>query len=294
MELGYPVVSYTLSEKGITPYREIPSDLSSAKEIYMKNLEDLQELLIWNDSQGIKFYRVSNHLAFDSRFESEEILSKMRSIGEFCREKGHRLSFHCSHYAVLCSPKGFIRSKAKKEIESLSSFFDNLGYEATHWNKINLHIGGAYGNKEKAMEDWLREWENLSDSAKKRLVVENDDKASMFSVHDLYEGVHLKSGVPITFDSFHHNFCNRGESKEEAASIAASTWKTAPACFHFASSRTLNEEKSNPTAHADWIYEEVIDWNNSAWIMVESSARDLAVLNYLKEGVGAPRKIEII
>ena len=140
MELGYPVISYTLQEKGITPYREIPSDLSAGREVYSKNLEDLHSLLEWNLSQGIKFYRVSNQLAFDSRFESEEILQKLSSIGDFCKTNGIRLSFHCSHYVVLCSPKSFIRSRAKAEIERLSIFFDKLGYEASHWNKINLHI----------------------------------------------------------------------------------------------------------------------------------------------------------
>lgn len=287
MKLGYPVVSYTLEKKGITPYRSLEAPIGR-EETYLQNLQDLKSLLEWNESLGIKFYRVSNHFApldIEKIAENSEISVLMKEIGDFCKKNGHRLSFHCSHYAVLCSPKDFVRRMSKKEIEAESKFFDLLGFEPSHWNKINIHIGGAYGNREETVQKWMKEWEKLSDSAKARLVVENDDKASLYSVKFLYEAVHKEIGIPITFDSFHHNFCNNGETKAEAAAMAASTWKTAEPCFHFASSRTLNEVSSIPTAHADWIYEDISDWGTEAWTMIESAGRDLALLTYLSEGV---------
>jgi UV DNA damage endonuclease len=291
MKLGYPVISHTLAEKGVTPYRKIEGALPQQMEIYLQNLKDLLETLKWNESQGIRFYRVSNTFGHqdDKIFENEEILSMLKEVGEYATSNGHRLSFHCSHYAVLGSPKASVRFGARNEIESLSRFFDLLGFEPSQWNKLNVHVGGAYGDKDKAVQDWMKSWEKLSDSAKSRLVLENDDKASLFSVRYLYENVHKVIGVPITFDSFHHNFCNENESKEEAAKLAASTWKTEP-CFHFASSRKINEENSLQTAHADWIYEEIQDWGTGAWTMIESVGRDLALLRYINEGVSLPKK----
>lgn len=48
--------------------------------------------------------------------------------------------------------------------------------------------------------------ERLSPNCRARLTVENDDRASMFSVRDL---MHLatKAGIPIVFDFHHHRFC---------------------------------------------------------------------------------------
>jgi UV DNA damage endonuclease len=287
MKLGYPVVSYTLQEKGITPYRSL-EESENRSETYLQNLKDLKFLLQWNEEQGIKFYRVSNHFAptdIEKISESPEILEAFKEVGDFATAHSHRLSFHCSHYAVLASPKDWVRRMSRLEIEAESKFFDLLGFSPSHWNKINIHIGGAYGNREETVKKWIKEWEKLSDSAKSRLVVENDDRPSLYSVDFLYKHLHSEIGIPITFDSFHHNFCNIGEDKETAAKMAASTWKTAEPCFHFASSKNLNETSAVATAHADWIYEEVTDWGTGAWTMVESNGRDLAVLNYLAEEV---------
>ena len=287
MKLGYPVISYSLQRVGIEPYRNL-SESENRGKTYLQNLEDLKSLLKWNEEQGIKFYRVSNHFApndIEKLSESSEILKAFEEIGEFVTAHNHRLSFHCSHYAVLASPKDWVRRLSRIEIESQSKFFDLLGLSPSHWNKINIHVGGAYRNRENTIKEWVKEWEKLSDSAKSRLVVENDDKASLYSVDFLYKNLYKEIGIPITFDSFHHNFCNSGETKEEAAKMAASTWKSAEPCFHFASSKNLNESSSAITAHAEWIYEEITDWGTGAWTMVESSKRDLSIIRYLKEGV---------
>jgi UV DNA damage endonuclease len=287
MKIGYPVVSFHMLKRGVTPYREVKEE--NASHTMQKNLEDLEETLRWNEEQGIKFYRLSNNLSYEhiAKLPNINLIEqKLNDIGEFCRLHGHRLSFHCSHYAVLASPKDFVRRLALREIESQSRFFDMLGYRPSHWNKINIHIGGAYGDREKTADTWLSVWDSLSSSAKSRLVVENDDKDSLYSVKRLYDTIHKRSGIPITFDSFHHNFCHDGLSKEEAANLAASTWGDNEPCFHFASSKNLNEQKSVQTAHATWIYEEVQDWGTGAWTMVESNGRDVAVLSYLKNGQG--------
>ena len=298
MKLGYPVISHILSSQGITPYRKIEeSSLEKNALTFYQNLKDLKTTLLWNEKNGIKFYRLSNTLAhkdIEIFSHNENINVLLAEIGNFCRVNNHRLSFHCSHYAVLGSPKPAVRFNARKEIELQSKFFDLLGYEATHWNKINIHIGGAYGDKITSINNWIESWDKLSISAKSRLVVENDDKPSLFSVDYLYKNLHKVIGIPITFDSFHHEFCNVGESKEDAAKLAASTWGEIEPCFHFASSRNIYESSSKITAHADWIYEEVQDWGTNAWIMIESAARDMAVLNYLSNGIGNPNKQTLI
>ena len=54
------------------------------------------------------------------------------------------------------------------------------------------------------MKRFCENFNRLPDSVKTRLTVENDDKASMYSVVDLYEGVYKVIGIPIVFDYHHH------------------------------------------------------------------------------------------
>ena len=80
-------------------------------------------------------------------------------------------------------------------------------------------------SQKKALERFCTNFTNLlSDNLKKRLTVENDDRASLYSVKDLYENVYLKTGIPIVFDYHHHIFCDGGQTEQEALELALSTW----------------------------------------------------------------------
>lgn len=84
---------------------------------------------------------------------------------------------------------------------------DLMGYEPSHWNKVNIHIGGVYGDKESTLERFAVGFQQLSDNVKKRLTLENDDWASAFSVKDLLP-LSRKCNIPIVFDFHHHKFCS--------------------------------------------------------------------------------------
>lgn len=53
--------------------------------------------------------------------------------------------------------------------------------------------------------------------------MENDDRASLYSVKDLMT-VHKLCGIPIVFDFHHHKFCTGDMSQEEAFKLALTTW----------------------------------------------------------------------
>ena len=61
-----------------------------------------------------------------------------------------------------------------------------MGLSRTPYNKINIHCNGVYGDKQSAMDRFCKNFERLPESVQTRLTVENDDKASMYSVKDLY------------------------------------------------------------------------------------------------------------
>lgn len=86
---------------------------------------------------------------------------------------------------------------------------DLMGFEPSHWNKINIHIGGVYGNKLATLDRFAENYERLSANCKARLTLENDDRPSAFAVKDLLP-LSRKCNIPIVFDFHHHKFCSGG------------------------------------------------------------------------------------
>jgi len=134
------------------------------------------------------------------------------------------------------------------------------------------------------MDRFCANFEKLSESVRKRLTVENDDKASMYSVADLMY-IHTKIGIPIVFDYHHHQFCTGGLSERQALLLAASTWRKSGVTpvVHYSESKALHESdvKIKPQAHSDYITALPDTHRMSVDIMVEAKAKELAILPFL-------------
>lgn len=79
--------------------------------------------------------------------------------------------------------------------------FDLMGYSPSHENKINIHIGGTYGDKEGTLRRFAQNFKKLSPACQKRLTVENDDVPSAYALSDLLP-LHEMTGIPLV-DSLH-------------------------------------------------------------------------------------------
>jgi UV DNA damage repair endonuclease len=66
---------------------------------------------------------------------------------------------------------------------------DLLGLDK-YFLSINIHINTTKPTRELAAERFCKEFENLSESCKSRLVVENDDSLNQYSVQMLYNMVY--------------------------------------------------------------------------------------------------------
>lgn len=296
-KLGYACINLSLgknvsSNRGMTKKTFLSKGKSYASELAVLNTSDLVRVMEWNRDNGIKFYRVSSDVIpwmsefqLDSLPDWQQIQENFFRFGSIARDNGIRVEFHPSHFTILSSQKAEVVSKAIDDLEKHSQMLDAMGYRPGFDNDINIHIGAAYGDKSAASKAWCQNYLRLSQSVRNRLVVENDDKESMYSVKDLYEMVYLNVGAPITFDHFHHIHCTGGMQASEAASLAAKTW---PLCSepvqHYSSSR---KEREDPTAkaqaHADWVYERIDPYVENAWVMVESKMKDLSIIKYNQE-----------
>lgn len=296
MNLGYCCINLTLKPEGVSTNRGMikrtfqEKGVAWAGELALANLNDLLKVLHWNVENGIKIFRMSSSLFpwmseydFTDLPNYSSILSKLQEIGDYVKEHDLRVGFHPGQYCVLPSPSPNVVDNAIDDLEKHAKILDLMGLPRTYRYSLNIHVGGSYGDKQKTMERFIESYHRLSDSVKSRLVVENDDKASQYSVLDLHEGLHKKIGIPITFDFFHHLFCTGGLSQDDAANLAASTWPDGiRPLAHFSSSKKLNEDHSViERSHADYIYDQIPDIGSIFDIELEAKSKELALFEYI-------------
>ena len=172
----------------------------------------------------------------------------------------------------------------KRDLEIHGEFFDMLGLPRDHYAKINIHVGAAYGNKPVALDTFVRNFERLPDSITSRLTVENDDRESLYSTIELYEGLFGRTGIPIVFDYHHHGFCTGGLSERDALEVAISTWGDIKPVVHYSESRAEEKKdaKIRPHAHSDYVNGPVDDYGYDLDVMIEAKAKELALFNLKK------------
>ena len=289
MNLGYACICLSLSKK-ITTNRTMVKRTFIAKgvdyvsELVLQNVADLETIIDWNEQNGIKFYRMSSDMfpwATEYEFTELKDWKAIHTILQRCGDKAtkyeQRLTFHPGPFNVLVSPKESVVLNTIKDLEVHGKIMDAMNLSKTPYNKINIHCNGVYGNKIEAMDRFIDNFQRLSESVKNRLTVENDDKASMYSVKDLIY-INEKTGIPIVFDYHHHKFCTGDLSEQEALELAITTWPNGitPA-VHYSESR----DDKRPQAHSDYIERVPETYDNKIDIMVEAKQKDLAILKFI-------------
>jgi UV DNA damage endonuclease len=88
--------------------------------------------------------------------------------------------------------------------------------------KIQIHIGGVYGNRPGSLERFIERYHSLPSPVQRRLVIENDDRN--FTVNDCIY-VSGQIGIPVLFDIFHHELNGAGDPIDEVLSSVERTWK---------------------------------------------------------------------
>lgn len=296
MNIGYACINMTMGKK-VTTNRTMVKKTFNAKgldyvsELALLNAKDIIKILEWNRMNGIKFFRLSSALIpwgdsidITQLKDYKEIKSELKKAGDFARYHNIRITSHPGPFNVLVSPKESVVLKTIADLELHGKVFDMMGLEKSPYNKINIHCNGVYGDKKSAMDRFIKNFQRLSKSVQKRLTIENDDKASMYSVKDLMY-IHNALKIPIVFDYHHHQFCTGDLSEEAALKLAATTWpKGITPVVHYSESKALHENnaKEKPQAHSLYIKSLPNVYELDVDIMVEAKAKELAILPFLK------------
>jgi UV DNA damage endonuclease len=268
------------------------------------SLERLRGVLEYCDAHDIRMYRMATALApyashpdLDGfRRQPRECADELAEVGRLSRELGIRLSSHPGQYTVLNSEDERTQRLAVEELEVQAELMDamGLGPEAV----AVVHVGGAAGGVDAALDRFERGFELLSPAARARLAVENDDRS--FGLGDVLR-LSERIGRPVVWDVLHHG-CHDPDAipAREALALALATWPSGVVPkVHYASPKTAVEERSKRVgrridrslvlpelrAHADLIdpisFEQFIGETGRGMdfdVMLEAKAKDLALL----------------
>lgn len=207
--------------------------------------------------------------------ESSEIIATLEECGHFLKKSGLRASLHPDQFVVLSSPHPRVVASSIAEIEYQAEIAELTGADV-----INVHGGGAYGDKASALHRFAENFTKLSDRAKTRLTLENDDK--VYSPEDLLP-LCKKLKIPLVYDVHHHRCLKDNLSEEQVTKKALATWNREP-MFHL-SSPVEGWQGPQPYRHHDYIdpadFPEF--WKNlDITVEIEAKAKELAVLQLIE------------
>jgi UV DNA damage endonuclease len=273
----------------------------------------LHGVLGYLERHGIAMYRMTSALAPYATHpglpqfhrQLDETREELAALGARARAAGIRLSTHPGQYVVLNSDDPAVRDAAIRDLELQAGLLDamGLGEEAV----AVLHVGGGAGGHAAAMDRFLAGFERLSDRARARLAIENDDRT--FSLAHVL-ALHARTGLKVVWDVLHHHCHDPDRIPErEALTRALATWPPGVRPkVHFSSPKTAMEERRRrvgrrvertwvlpqPRAHADVIdpiaferfLEETAARQRPFDVMLEAKAKDLALLR-LREQLAA-------
>jgi UV DNA damage endonuclease len=268
----------------------------------------LHAILDYLDEIDVRMYRMATGIApYAShpeltrfRDQPQECASELAEVGRRAAALGIRLSTHPGQYTVLNSEDERVQENAIAELEVQAEIFDGMGLPRE--SVVVLHVGGKGGGPA-AIDRFLSGFERLSDRARARLVLENDDRS--FSVNDVVQ-LSRRTGTPVVWDALHHR-CYDPERipDSEALDLALSTWPPGVTPkVHFSSGRTTIEKRSKKVgrrkvphylasplrAHADLIDPMAFEWflrdvvgTRDVDVMLEAKGKDIALLTLRRQ-----------
>jgi len=256
-------------------------------DLCLHNAKSLLEAIRFCNQKSIGAFRVNSRILplkthpelgykIEQLSAGAEIVKLFRECGREAARLNVRLSFHPDQFTLLSSPDLEITRKAILELSYQAEVAEWIGADV-----INIHGGGAYGDKASALKRVGEAVEKLDDAIRKRLTFENDDR--VYTPSDLLP-LCQKYGIPLVYDVHHHRCLPDGVSIDKITIEALSTWNREP-LFHISSPKE-GWDNTHPGKHHDFI--NINDfpecWKKlNVTIDIEAKAKEIAVIRMIKE-----------
>ncbi|CAM3447093.1 UV DNA damage repair endonuclease UvsE [Corallococcus sp. ZKHCc1 1396] len=283
--LGYVAQSLTLGVSAGHTCRLAGATPQRLEALIARNLEELEQLLRFNEAQGIQVFRIGSSLIpFGSHPVNtlpwwKTFAGTFATLARIARRSQQRLSLHPSPAgASLSSRHARVRDAAVAELRYSARVLDLL--EAGPECRVVVHVGGAAPSRPEALDAAHRMLDALPEDLRQRLTVEHDDK--VWSAREVLP-LAREHGVPMVGDNLHNAVLPSTPVMPVAELVreAAATWRALDLRpkFHLASQKA----GGRPGAHADFILPEdframVSALDGPADFMLEAKEKDRAVL----------------
>ena len=292
MRLGFPQKVLGRPGLGERDARRWQNDPSLAVSI-----EKVHAIVDYLVEEDLRFYRISQGLApyashpdlpqFHGAVQREE--EALGRLGARFAEHGIRVTLHTAPYVVLSSAREDVVRASVAELDWQAALLDALGTDDE--GVIVVHVGSGDPG---APDRFLRGVDALPDHARRRIVLENDDRAlGLAATLELAE----RAGLRVVFDLMHHRINDPvGIPEDEALRLALATWPgdVLPK-IHMSSPKTTAEPTKEGgfrfpklVAHADLVdpldFEAFLRGPAAAAgrdfdVLVEARLKDVAVLH---------------
>ena len=253
MKIGYPCINRSIGCTANSTFRLVNYSESNLIEKVTNNLDCLGKIIRYNLDNNLLFFRISSDLIpFASHpvctFNWQEYFKeRFQEIGDFILENDIRISMHPDQFVLINSNNESIVAKSILDLKWHCEVLDLMELDETA--KVQIHVGGVYGDKNSAIERFVDNYKKLPNFIKKRLAIENDDK--LYSLKECLL-VSKKTGVPVIFDSFHHSCLNNGELMKDSIELSEKTWKKQDGVLMTDySSQSPNERFGKHATHID-------------------------------------------
>lgn len=254
-----------------------------------ENLHTTLRILRYNAAHAISIYRLTSktvplatHPITAGWNYIEDFVDEWREIGDMIKKHNMRISAHPDHYTLLNSPKPEVLVSALRDLEYHAAIFEALGLAAAP--QLVLHIGGLYNSKQDSIDRFIHVFNQLPDSIRLRLMLENDDKSyGAADVLTLCQTLHC----PMVLDIHHHTCHNKGEKLIDIWSSVTDTWGNNIPKIHVSSPKNSKDFRS----HADTVQLEDFlpflisakELNRDFDVMVEAKQKDAAMFQLLDD-----------
>jgi UV DNA damage endonuclease len=257
VELQNASPSQTMTFKQFSQIADREAAIQKLERIAINNLTNCLRLLKHNVANEIHFFRFSSKLIPLANHEDLSDWKYMRplkgilqEIGQYLQEHPIRVDFHPDHFVLLNSKSTDILNNSIKTLAMHEALLKGMGIDPEH--RCVMHVGGAYEDKEKALEQFIHNWAYVPASIQRMIMLENDD-TTFHLEHTLY--LCEKLGIPLVFDYHHHLANHENPEWEKEWDRVVSTWSFSklPIKMHISSPKSEKEYR----AHADTIDREM-------------------------------------
>jgi UV DNA damage endonuclease len=287
-----------------TRYSTLPKNerIEKLKTVTAQNLQHTNRILYYNIAHEIELYRFSSSLVplathpevmwdFITPFKSE-----WAEIGQLIQRFKLRVSFHPNQFTLFTSPREEVTNNAVTDMEYHFKMLNAMN--ALETGIINIHIGGAYGDKTESLMRFHQNLKKLPNEIKKHMTLENDDKT--YNVEETLVACE-KENIPMILD-YHHHMANKNKGEVDLPLYLQrifDTWKGTYLVpkVHISSPKSEQAYRS----HADFVS---IDFvlpflkmakmlNQDFDIMIEAKQKNLA-MHQLIEDIATIRGVKRI